>query len=90
MKTLIGLIERFPVLAAAMRRFIWYSPGEVRMESWRLGHLHRGRIVEGARQELAKSDTSPARAVLLRLVIHRQQKMETALETLKSKHRQQE
>jgi hypothetical protein len=50
-------------------RSAWVAPQEVRAEAWALGGRHRGRVLEGARLELAVSGLAVRRAVLLRAVI---------------------
>ncbi len=50
-------------------RSTWVAPQEVRAEAWALGGRHRGRVLEGARLELAASGLAVRRAILLRAVI---------------------
>ncbi len=50
-------------------RAIWVPPQEVRAEAWALGGRHRGRVLEGARLELAASGLAVRRSILLRAVI---------------------
>jgi hypothetical protein len=50
-------------------RSTWVAPQEVRAEAWALGGRHRGKVLEGARLELASSGLAGRRAVLLRAVI---------------------
>lgn len=47
----------------------WVPPQEVRAEAWALGGRHQGRVLEGARLELATSGLAVRRAILLRAVI---------------------
>lgn len=47
----------------------WIPPSEVRAERWALGARHQGRIMEGARAELAAQELTLRRAVLLKAVI---------------------
>jgi hypothetical protein len=47
----------------------WVPPQEVRAEAWALGGRHRGKVLEGARLELAASGLAVRRAILLRAVI---------------------
>jgi hypothetical protein len=50
-------------------RSTWVPPQEVRAEAWALGGRHRGKVLEGARLELAAQGLAVRRAVLLRAVI---------------------
>jgi hypothetical protein len=50
-------------------RSSWVAPQEVRAEAWALGGRHQGRILEGARLELADGGLAVRRAILLRAVI---------------------
>jgi hypothetical protein len=50
-------------------RSTWVAPQEVRAEAWALGGRHRGKVLEGARLELATSGLAVRRAILLRAVI---------------------
>jgi hypothetical protein len=50
-------------------RSTWVPPQEVRAEAWALGGRHRGRVLEGARMELAARGLAVRRAILLRAVI---------------------
>jgi len=50
-------------------RSTWVAPQEVRAEAWALGGRHRGKVLEGARLELAESGLDVRRAILLRAVI---------------------
>jgi hypothetical protein len=50
-------------------RSTWVPPQEVRAEAWALGGRHRGRVLEGARLELAASGLAVRRSILLRAVI---------------------
>jgi len=50
-------------------RSAWVPPQEVRAEVWALGGRHQGRVLEGARLELAASGLAVRRAILLRAVI---------------------
>jgi len=50
-------------------RSTWVPPQEVRAEAWALGSRHQGRVLEGARLELAASGLAVRRAILLRAVI---------------------
>jgi hypothetical protein len=47
----------------------WIPPAEVRAEIWAMGSRHRGRVVEGAREESRAPGLSFRRAILLRAVI---------------------
>jgi hypothetical protein len=47
----------------------WIPLSEVRAEAWALGGRHGGRVLEGARSELAAVDLSFRRAILLKAVI---------------------
>ncbi len=47
----------------------WTPATDVRAEAWALGARHRGRVLEGARNELKTPGLSAERAVLLRAVI---------------------
>ncbi len=47
----------------------WIPPAEVRAERWALGVRHHGRVMEGARAELAADQLTPRRTVLLKAVI---------------------
>jgi len=48
---------------------LWITPAEVRAETWALGARHRGRVVEGAREEGRTAGLSFRRAILLKAVI---------------------
>lgn len=48
---------------------LWIAPGEVRAEMWALGVRHRGRVVEGAREEGRAAGLGFRRAILLKAVI---------------------
>jgi hypothetical protein len=50
-------------------RSTWVAPQEVRAEAWALGGRHRGKVLEGARLELAASGLAVRRSILLRAVI---------------------
>jgi len=50
-------------------RSAWVPPQEVRAEAWALGGRHRGKVLEGARLELATSGLAVRRSILLRAVI---------------------
>ncbi len=50
-------------------RSTWVPPQEVRAEAWALGGRHRGKVLDGARLELATSGLAVRRAILLRAVI---------------------
>jgi hypothetical protein len=52
-------------------RSTWVAPQEVRAEAWALGGRHRGKVLEGARLELAGNGLDARRAILLRAVIRR-------------------
>jgi hypothetical protein len=47
----------------------WIPHAEVRAEMWAMGARHRGRVVEGAREEGRTPGLSFRRAVLLKAVI---------------------
>ena len=50
---------------------LWVPPEEVRAETWSMGVLHRGEVVQGARAELRTPGLPMRRAILLRAVIRR-------------------
>jgi hypothetical protein len=56
-------------LLPASLRAQWIAPAEVRAEAWALGVRHQGRVIEGARAELAGDALSMRRTVLLKAVI---------------------
>jgi hypothetical protein len=47
----------------------WITPQQVRAEAMSLGYRHNGRILEGAKAELAHPNLPMRRAILLQAVI---------------------
>lgn len=61
-------MKLFDLLPGALRAQ-WIPPSEVCAETWALGARHQGRIMDGARSELAQGDLSIRQRVLLKAVI---------------------